>query len=253
MFGGIGRFFRFLGRGVRAFGHRWVSLLLGSVIAYVLWGALVSPEFRVSIVAIKRITPPTLAGDDSLVQIKSFTGLVGQSVFLLDPHRVTREIARLPAVADARLFLVLPGQAIVEMAEQQPEARWIANDHVFLISREGEILGSDSAPNLTVTIFDDTGVPLRTGDRVDANAVEMAFLLRDLLQNAGLSIKAFRYSAQEGLSVVAEDGWIAKYGSAERIIEKTQELLAVLKVAQEQQLLLTVIDLQPIRSPTFRS
>ena len=251
--GKIGRMFRVLRRGVRSFGHRWLSLLVVSSISFALWGVLTSPEFHVSIVSIRRITPPTLAGDDSLVKIQSFTGLVGQPIFLLDPNQVTREIARLPAVADARLFLVLPGQAIVEMAERQPEARWIANGHVFLISREGEILGSDDAPDLPVTIIDETGVPIRSGDRVDASAVQMAFHLQDLLTHSGIGISAFRYSAQEGLSVKAVDGWVAKYGSADRIVEKTQELLTVLKVAQEKQLLPDVIDLRPNRSPTFRT
>ena len=205
--GKIGRMFRVLRRGVRSFGHRWLSLLVVSSISFALWGVLTSPEFHVSIVSIRRITPPTLAGDDSLVKIQSFTGLVGQPIFLLDPNQVTREIARLPAVADARLFLVLPGQAIVEMAERQPEARWIANGHVFLISREGEILGSDDAPDLPVTIIDETGVPIRSGDRVDASAVQMAFHL------AG-SIDAFRHWHQcvslfsAGRSICQGGGWM---------------------------------------------
>ena len=252
LFGRIGRALRWVGRGVRSFGHRWISLVVASLVSLALWGILSSPEFEVSIVEIRRITPPTLAGDYSLVRIQSFTGLVGQSIFLLDPHQVTGEIARLPAVADARLFLVLPGQAIVEMAERQPEARWIADGNVFLISREGEILGSDDAPDLSVTIVDDTGISFRYGDRVDPSAVQMAFILRDLLNNAGINVKSFRYSAQEGLSVVSEDGWIAMYGNANRIIEKTQELLTVLSVAQERQLLLSEIDLQPSKSPTFK-
>ena len=244
--------FRLAVKGVRNFGHRWLSLLLGAVVGYALCGLLTSPEFHVSRIEIRRITPPTLAGDESLVRIQSFTGLVGRPIFLLDPQEVRREIARLPAVADARLFLVLPNQAVVEMAERQPKARWIANGHVLLISEEGEILGSDDAPELPITIIDTTGITLRTGDRVDASAVQMAFSLRALLLDAGLRIKAFRYSAQEGLSVEAEDGWVAKYGSAERLLEKTQELLAVLKLAQEQRRVVTVIDLQPMRSPTFR-
>lgn len=251
-FGRIGRLFRFLGRGVRRFGHRWISLVLGFSVSFALWGALTSPEFHVSIVAIRRITPPTLAGDNSLVKIQSFTGLVGQPIFLLDPHQVKQQIAQLPAVADARLFLVLPSQAVVEMAERQPEARWIANGHVFLVSRDGVILGSGDAPDLEVTLIDDTGVPLNTGDQVDASAVEMAFLLRELLSHVGIGISAFRYSTLEGLSVEAEEGWTAKYGSADRIVEKTQELLTVLKVAREQQIAVDVIDLQPSRSPTFR-
>lgn len=242
-----------MGRGLKSFGHRWLSLLVLSALSYALWGILTSPEFHVSIVSIRRITPPTRAGEESLVKIQSFTGLVGQPIFLLDPSQVTKEIARLPAVADARLFLILPSQAVVEMAERQPEARWIAKGHVFLISREGEILGSDDAPELTVTIIDETGIPLQSGDQVDASAVQMAFHLKDLLAQAGIGISAYYYSAQEGLSIKAEAGWVAKYGSAERIIEKTQELLTVLAVAQEQQLILDVIDLQPNRSPTFRT
>ena len=248
-----GRPLRRMVRGMRSFGHRWFSLLVVSLVSIALWGALTSPEFHVSIVAIRRITPPTLAGDNSLVKIQSFTGLVGQSIFLLDPNQVTIQITQLPAVAAARLFLVLPSQAVVEMAERQPEARWIANGHVFLISREGVIIGSGDAPDLTLTFIDDTGAPLHTGDLVDASAVEMAFLLQDLLSRSGISINAFRYSTQEGLSVEAAEGWIAKYGSADRIVEKTQELLTVLQVAQEEQLLLDVIDLQPSRSPTFRT
>lgn len=248
-----GGLFRAIGRGITSFGHRWISLLVLSLFSYGLWGILTSPEFHVSIVSIRRITPPTLAGDESLVKIQSFTGLVGQPIFLLDPSQVTKEIARLPAVADARLFLVLPGQAVVEMAERQPEARWIAKGHVFLISREGDILGSDDAPELTVTIIDKTGIPFQSGDRVDASAVQMAFLLKDLLAQAGIGITAYHYSAQEGLSIKAEEGWVAVYGSADRIVEKTQELLTVLEVARERQVLLDVIDLQPKRSPTFRS
>lgn len=251
-FGKIGRLFSLLGRSVRTFGHRWFSLLIGSLVSFALWGALTSPEFHVSIVAIRRITPPTLAGDNSLVKIQSFTGLVGQPIFLLDPQQVARQIAQLPAVEDARLFLVLPSQAVVEMAERQPEARWIANGHVFLVSREGVILGSGDAPELKLTFIDNTGVPLSTGDQVDASAVEMAFILRDLLSDVGIGISAFRYSTLEGLSVESEEGWIAKYGSADRIVEKTQELLTVLKFAREEQIAVEIIDLQPSRSPTIR-
>ncbi len=252
MFSRAGRLLRLTGRGVRTFGHRWFSLLVVCSVSFALWGALTSPEFHVSIVAIRRITPPTLAGDNSLVKIQSFTGLVGQPIFLLDPHQVTEQITQLPAVAASRLFLVLPSRAIVEMAERQPEARWIANGNVFLISREGVIIGSGDAPDLTLTFIDNTGVPLHTGDLVDASAVEMAFILRDLLSRAGISINAFRYSTLEGLSVEAAEGWIAKYGNADRIVEKTQELLTILQFAQEQQLSLNVIDLQPNRSLTFR-
>ena len=240
-------------KGVIGFGYRWLSLLLGGLLGFALWGLLTSPEFYVSSIAIRRITPPTLAGDESLVRIQSFTGIVGRPIFLLDPGQLSREISRLPAVADARLFLVLPGQAIVEMAERQPKARWIAGGHVYLVSDDGEILGSGDAPDLPITIIDTTGIPLGAGDRVDASAVRMAFSLRDLLIAAGLRVKAFRYSAQEGLSVEAEDGWVAKYGSADRLLEKTRELLAVLQFAQEQQIPMTVIDLQAIRSPTFRT
>ncbi len=252
-FGTLGRFIRLLGKGVGTFGHRWFSLLVGCSVSMALWAALTSPDFHVSIVAIRRITPPTLAGNDSLVKIQSFTGLVGQPIFLLDPQQVSQQIAQLPPVADARLFLVLPSQAIVEMAERQPEARWIANGHVFLVSRDGVILGSGDAPDLTVTLIDNTGVPLRTGDLVDASAVQMAFLLKDLLSHAGIGITAFQYSTLEGLSVEAKEGWVAKYGSADRIVEKTQELLAVLELAQERQLVCNVIDLQPNRSPTCRT
>ena len=253
MLGSLGGPFRLLGRGVRTFGHRWFSLMVLCSVSIALWGALTSPEFHVSIVAIRRITPPTLAGDNSLVKIQSFTGLVGQSIFLLDPHQVTNQITQLPAVAAARLFLVLPSRARVEMAERQPEARWIANGHIFLISREGVIIGSGDAPDLTLTFIDTTGAPLHTGDIVDASAVETAFLLQDLLSRSGISINAFRYSTREGLSVEAAEGWIAQYGSGDRIVEKTQELLTVLQVGQEQQLLLDVIDLRPSRSPTFRT
>jgi cell division septal protein FtsQ len=239
-------------RAVHAFGHRWVSLGLTVVCGYVLWAFFTLPAFQISVIEIDRITPHTVAGDESLVKIQSFAGLVGYNIFQIDPNAISKEIATLPVVADARLHLILPNRAFVEIAERQPRARWVAAGHIFLVSSEGYVLGSGEAPELAVTIVDTTDASLHLGDQVDGSAVQMALQLHELLSQIGIRPQVYRYSSQEGLSVVSEEGWVAIYGTAERLVEKTQAVLAVRELAVSQKIILGSIDLRPQGRATFR-
>jgi len=113
-------------------GWRWVSALLSLLLVvsiYLLW---TSPYFMVA--------EPVISGNQRLSagEISSVLGLNGQSIFLVTPRQLERNLRHvLPELASASVTVSLPNRVSVVVSERQPLIAWQQDGGVAWIDADG--------------------------------------------------------------------------------------------------------------------
>ena len=157
------------------------------------------------------------------------TGLSGRPILTASAADARRGLLALPAVRDARVTLVLPDAARVEISERDAVGRWLVGGVEWYIDAEGVLFGSaDPSAAPAVKITDDRvtvkSCAARGGGRcVDPALVEAALRLAQLSPaelRADASGPAVRLDPVNGLVLRSGGSWEIRFGGPERFNEK---------------------------------
>ena len=162
--------------------------------------------------------------------VRAATGLAGRPIFSTSAAGASRAIAALPAVREARVTLLLPNTARVEVVEREAIGRWLIGDVEYYVDADGYLFGSvDPAGAPALRVADDrdaTRLCASLGPQacVDPAVVEAAFRLARIKPGelrADLVRPEVRIDRGAlGLVLRSGSGWEVRFGGADRLDEK---------------------------------
>lgn len=189
--------------------------------------------------------------DSDVLKVAS---LEGRNILAMNTNAVKGQIEGLPWVKEATVRRSFPHSVVIIVVEREPIALWKVGGTMSLVDQEGVILGPASgARDLPVIIQQLDGKVLKPGDKVSADAVNLAIRLRETLPSImGLKAKGFEYLTSGGLVLETDQGWRARFGDSEDFDAKLAVWKAILPKAQTTCLKGSHTDLRFGERPFFR-
>lgn len=224
-------------------------LYLGCLLAALggLLYVLVSPAFRVRHVSVEGQHYASSA------QVVAFSGLAGQDPFQVQSDLVRRRILDTSIPADAWVTFRLPDTAIIHLRERRPAYRWQVGPTVFLVARDGTVLGPGEDSPGAFVIEDVDRRTVGPGDHVDPRILQEAALVEAGLPPAvGPASHRVLASATLGVDVVTNDGISIALGGDDNLTRKLAVLTPVLQAARSATPRPTLVDLSVVDHPYFR-
>ncbi len=181
-------------------------------------------------------------------EIYAVSGVDSQSVFWLDPVKVTDRILTLPNIKSASVSVTLPARVTIKVVERRPELLWQSGETTWWIDQEGTVVPPKGNINGMLRIIDDDRQALEAGYQIDPTLVEGAQMLRILAPD----VSVIRYSRSQGLTVATPEGWPIYLGDGSEIKAKLVVLTRVLADLKERNIIPAYINLgNPLR-PVFK-
>ena len=201
---------------------RLLALLLLSGASGLLYHVATSDDFRIAHVAV--VGNQILSGSE----IETAAAVSGANIFWVRQEEVKRRLQALPAVQTARVSMSLPNRLEIRIGERTPVAIWQVGSTSFLVDQEGRVLGAVPTARPLLTIRDVGRTELEPGTRVDADALQTSFRLRqELPRLAGTAPREFEYSADTGVTVLPDGGPRLRFGNGEDLEWKITAVIAV--------------------------
>ena len=206
-----------------------IALLLLFGASGLLYHVAASDDFRIAAVA---VSGTRLLSDG---EIETAAAVSGVNIFWLKQEEVARRLRTIPAIESVTVGAYLPNRFEIRIGERTPVAVWMAGDIPWLVDGEGRVLRWVQVPPALPTLRD-VGVPtLSPGDSVDRAGLQTLFRLGDLLPRvAGLTPREFEYSADAGVTVVADSGLRVVFGRSDDLDWKVSALVAVRRDLERQ-------------------
>ena len=169
------------------------------------------------------------------------SGLLGRPIFQASAADSRAALLRLPAVRDARVELALPAGARVSLTEREAAARWVVGATEWFVDAEGVLFGSSdptAAPSLRIR--DDRAPSRAAGEHLDTALVAAALRLAKVAPGelrSDATAPAVRIeSGPNGIVLASGSGWEIRFGTPDRIEEKLQAALTVLRGSADRRL-----------------
>lgn len=202
------------GRGVRRRLGRLYAGLLALACAAGFAAALGAPAFVIREVAVAgaaRIDPG---------EVRDRSGLFGENAFRASVSDAAARVRGLPAVRDARVTVLLPDRARVEVEERIPVAVISAAGQRLFVDHEGALFSAVATADALPTLEDESARHA-PGERIDAALVVAARTVA-ALQPAyfGRQVERLRLTQAYGLVLTLERGTEVRLGSTDRLDAK---------------------------------
>lgn len=175
----------------------------------------------------------------------------GRSIWFVDTNTIRSQIAANPYVEQVNVYATLPNTVAIDVHERSPEVRWQVGATRYLVAADGLVLGTDTTVPVTDTLVieDRSNRLLEPNQRVDADALKLAQLLRLRLPNeAGVQPIGISWDQGAGLAVTLDGNRNVAFGTSERIDEK----IHVLTMLIHDGTAFTSLDLRP-STPFYRN
>jgi len=201
---------------------RLLAILLLCGASGLLYHVASAEEFRVARVVV--------AGNElvSVAELEVAAAVDGANIFRIRLAEVEQRLQALPAVQSARVTTFLPNGLQIQIAERTPVAIWQTGGTAYLVDQQGHVVGIAGAQQRLLTIRDLDESDLRTGARVDADALVTTIRLQTLLPaGAGTAARGFEYSQATGVDALADFGPRVRFGNSEHLEWKASALAAV--------------------------
>jgi cell division protein FtsQ len=184
--------------------------------AIMLYGLLASQEYTVRTVVVDGAS----IGDAR--EIAAAADVVDESIFLVDPIAVARQLQRLPYVAQVEVQASLPDEVSVRIVEREPVLIVEAGGAVVYVDAFGMALGAAAGGDLP-------SARLRLDELAPGQQIDAELVAALLAVDAALSsrLEALEWSAGEGITARLTDKLEIIFGSVERIPEKLAVLNAI--------------------------
>jgi cell division protein FtsQ len=217
-----------------------------------------------------------LEGGEALTEadVAALVGMKGRSIWFVQADEVEARVRRSPYVEHAQIQLGLPDTVLVRVTERRPEIQWIHAGTSYAVSQDGLVLAamptsqpvtdtatlsngkaaaasSSEAPGSasigSVVIVDTTtDRVLAPGDRVDADALEVARRVSLRRSELPAPLQRIEWNATVGVSLII-DRKQAVIGTSARLDEK----LAIMVQLLHDRTRFSYLDLRPT-TPYYR-
>ena len=180
--------------------------------------------------------------------------LMGRSLLTATLGEAEARLAALPLVKGVSVQRRWPHTVRIHIQERVPWGYWETGNFAYPIDDEGVAIG-DISPGWGAPTIVEIGPSrsLKTGDRVDADAVRLAQqLLTAMPQETEQGPLRFEYSRQEGLTVVMESGVRVALGDSHALDYKLALWQALLREAAQKGFKVKQIDLRFGSTPSLR-
>jgi cell division protein FtsQ len=187
-----------------------------------------------------------------IAEIRSSLKLEGKNLLSINSTLIEKTLAQNPIVKSVQVHRRFPDKVILNIEERKPFALWQTREGLFVVDREGVVLGDaiPARPLLTIVAEDSD---LRVGSQVPARVMALAQdLAVRLPDEVGITPSEFHYSPSQGLAVVTKAGWRAVFGDERDLSFKLAVLGRLLEKAKEERLELSYIDLRYGYRPYLR-
>ncbi len=232
-------------------GWRWASLAL-SVFLIVLIAALwYAPVFRVE--------APEVRGLQYLDagQVISRLGVVGRSVFSLNPALVAEQVEALPAVARVEVHVALPNRVVVTVQERQPVLVWHTGHKTWWVDAQGLAFAPPAAKTppqalqVQAAALPAEAADVRPGEMQllsPAQVEALQTLARYLPQGTPLV-----FSPRYGIGWQAPEGWQVFVGQKLTHMEQRMVLYeAIARWLKAQHIHPALVNVASFRAPYYR-
>ncbi len=210
-----------------------VSKLIALILLFgasgLLYHVAASDDFRITTVVVRGTR---LLSDG---EVEAATAVSGVNIFWLRQEVVAQRLRAVPAIESVQAGAYLPNRVEVRIGERTPVAAWLSGEVAWLVDGEGRVLRSVQSPPALPTLRDVGATALAPGGSVDRSALATMSRLRELLPRAaGLSPRDFEYSADSGVTVVADSGLRVVFGREDDLDWKVTALVAVRRELERQ-------------------
>ena len=216
-----------------------IAMLLLFGASGLLYHVAASDDFQVTTVSVtgSQLVP--------VAEIQQAAATNGLNIFWVRQEEVGHRLQAISAVQSARVTTVLPNRLEIRIVERAPVAVWQRGDISYLVDGDGHVLRSTDRP-APLPMIQDVGVqPVETGATVDPLALVTMFQLQQLLPKvAALQPRAFEYSPESGVTVVADSGARVRFGLNDDLEWKVAALVAVRRELDRQGQRPELIDLR---------
>lgn len=224
---------------------RLQAALLVLLTSWGIYDALTSPRYHITVVEAAGTQALTAENVTELADVK------GEPIWEVDPNEIVERVGQSPYVEHAEAQLVLPDRVEITIVERKPDVRWSHDGTSFAVTWDGLIVdsgpkplaatealsGTDAAPvpeepaAITLEIFDTTpNRPLKIGDRVDADALELArrIVLR-APEELPVPITRIEWDGGLGVSLIFDENRQAVFGRSDDLDRKLATLSHLLR------------------------
>lgn len=206
-----------------------IALILLFAASGLLYHVAASDDFRITSVV---VTGTRLLSDS---EVETAAAVSGINIFWLRQEAVARRLQAVPAIESVQAGAYLPNRIEVRIGERTPVAVWRSGDIAWLVDGEGRVLRSVQTPPALPTLRDVGAPALAPGASVDRAALATLFRLQEVLPRAaGLSPRDFEYSADAGVTMVADSGLRVVFGRGDDLEWKVTALVAVRRELERQ-------------------
>ena len=210
-----------------------VSKLIALILLFgasgLLYHVAASDDFRITSVV---VTGTQLLSES---EVETAAAVSGINIFWLKQEAVAQRLQAVPAIESVQAGAYLPNRFEVRIGERTPVAAWLSGDVAWLVDGEGRVLRSVPSLPALPTLRDVGASSLAPGGSVDQAALATLFRLRELLPRAaGLQPRDFEYSADAGVTVVADSGLRVVFGRGDDLDWKVTALVAVRRELERQ-------------------
>jgi cell division septal protein FtsQ len=159
------------------------------------------------------------------------SGVLGQSLFSVDPRAVAARVAALPSVREASVHAEVPDTLVIQVRERGVSLVWATDGGSFLLDSDGMVIGvvaPGAAPPVPAVRALPGGTPLTVGARVDAVVLRTALSLNARLPaETGLAQANLVVDPLLGV-IVQTPEWRAIVGTDDQLGRKLALLRAML-------------------------
>lgn len=213
---------------------KWLAAALLVVVAAAVVYVFVSPDWYVWDLDVSG------ARWLSYEEVVNVTGIVGTSIFYVEPARVTASLSALASVERVRVTCRLPNRISIYLVEREPAAIWQSQGTQYWVDLAGTLFPRAADLPDPVVIVEQDNVARRPGDRVNADALATALELHGQLPAA----RIFGYSLTEGLSFDLPSGERVLAPAQADVSRKLASLQAVQEYLKAESIAHKVIDLR---------
>jgi cell division protein FtsQ len=233
------------------FRRAWWALAIGAG-SLALLGAAVGVAWRSPLFSIRdvEVQGNRQVPADTLVEK---AGLTGENMFTADLAAAQKELYRIPLLASVRIERAWPRGIKIEVTERQPWGTWEQAGVAYTIDRDGIVLGTTPPPQGSPVVRSYELTSLRTGDRVNYQAVDAAAeLYAKLPKQLGIAVTEVAFVAGKGVEVTTSRGEKALFGDSSSIAYKIAVWAAMAQQAKALGIKYATIDLRYGNRPVLQ-
>ena len=236
-------------------GWRAASTMVVVLMLFSLFNLWKSPAFQVTEMQVEGLQRLTLS------DIQTVTGLPGESIFSIDPHRLEDELLlAFPELASVSVEIDMPAQMKIALVERQPVMVWVQDGSESWVDENGYAFPQRGEAGNLVRV-EANGLP--RGAVVEESSAQVGipkiYLPPEFIaaaQRLGVELPEgtpLFYDAEHGLGWNDHHGWVAFFGlDMGNVAIKQKVYQTLVQQLLSQDIYPTMISVENVHAPYYR-